>query len=299
LNAAYEVRKKYWGRDVTVHILNNVQNGSCSEDCSYCAQSAKSKAEIKSYPMKNEAEIMEEARVAYESGAFRYCMVFSGRGPSAKRIDKLTNIIKEIKKRYPIEVCVSPGKIDKKDAERLKAAGLDRLNHNLNTSESYYSEICSTHKYQERFKTIEAAKSVGLEVCSGLIVGMDESIEDIIEVALKLRSIDVKSIPVNFFIPIPGIKLKVKTKLTPEYCLRVLCLFRFLNPKAEIRAAAGRELHLRNMQSLALYPANSIFMDGYLNTDGSNAIETLQIIKDAGFRICSTKNLDDLLNKLS
>jgi biotin synthase len=283
INASFTIRKKYWGKDVLVHILNNVQNGHCSEDCNYCAQSKSSKAKIKTYKMKSESQIMEEAKYAYESGAFRHCLVFSGRHQNKNHIDKIVKIIKKIKSNYNLQVCVSPGAITLDEAKILKSAGLDRINHNLNTSEEYYKKICTTHKYTERLKTLENARKANLEICSGLIVGMDESTSDIINIALKLHSLKIASIPINFFMPIPGLALKPKTTLTPEYCLRILCLFRFLNPKAEIRAAAGRELHLRHLQPLALYPANSIFSSGYLNTTGSSHNETLQMIKDLGF----------------
>ncbi|MCP4050713.1 MAG: biotin synthase BioB [bacterium] len=296
LTAAFQVRNKYWGRKVTVHVINNVQNGGCLENCTYCAQSCESKTEINTYPMKEEKKILEGARVASESGAFRYCMVFSGTGSSKKRIDNLVEIIKKIKKLYNLEVCVSPGFIDRQDAEKLKKAGLNRLNHNLNTSENYYPHICTSHNFQDRVDTIMAARSSGLEVCSGLIAGMGEGPSDIVDAAFKLHELKISSIPVNFFMPIEGLRLNGKFELTPDYCLRVLCLFRFLNPEAEIRVAAGREMHLRTMQTLSLYPANSLFMDGYLNTTGNNSVQTLQMIKDAGFIIESDKIIDEILD---
>jgi len=298
LRAAFNVRQKYWGRDVTIHIINNVQNGQCSEDCHYCAQSKFSKAPIKTYPIKSDLEIFAEARQAYASGAFRYCMVFSGREQGRKRIERLTGIIGTIKKRYNIEVCVSPGFVDEDEARILKKAGLDRLNHNINTSKRYYNAICQTHTFDKRLQTLKAAQRVGLDVCSGVIVGMGESIDDVIDAALILRTFkNVKSIPVNFFLPIKGTRVHNAIPLSPEYCLRVLCLYRFLNPKAEIRMAAGREYHLRDMQALGLYPANSLFMDGYLNVKGTSRYKTLQMIKDAGFSIKSEQNLDELIQK--
>ncbi|MFC1771576.1 biotin synthase BioB [Candidatus Margulisiibacteriota bacterium] len=285
INAAYQVRSHYWGREVAVHILNNVQNGLCPEDCSYCAQSSRSNAVIEKYPMKTEKQIFQEAEQAHKQGAFRHCLVFAGREQSKERIDQLVEIVKKLKKDFPMQICVSPGKIDKEDAQRLKDAGLDRLNHNLNTSSAYYPSICSSHSFQERLEILEIAKAAGLQVCSGIIVGMGETNDDIIDTALKLNSLQVESIPVNFFMPIKGLALSPKTTLTPEFCLRILCLFRFLNPRAEIRVAAGREMHLRNLQSLALYPANSLFVDGYLNTDGSSYKDTIQMIEDAGFLV--------------
>ena len=300
LNAAFEVRHKYWGKDVNIHIINNAQNGHCPEDCHYCAQAKTSQTDIEEYPLKPDEEIYEEAKRAYESGAFRYCMVFAGRGPSQRRVEHLSRLIKEIKSRYPIQICVSTGLLDQDKAQVLKDAGLDRLNHNLNTSESHYPNICTTHTYADRLNTLQAAKNVGIELCSGLIAGMGEKEHDIIEVAKTLRRLKAESIPVNFLIPIQGTQLKSTTtsELSPEYCLRILCLYRFLNPKAELRVAAGRELHLRNMEVMALYPANSLFLQGYLNTKGSSRAKTLRMIKDAGFTIKSTIDFDELLAKV-
>ena len=300
LDAAYQVRKTYFQNEVQLHILNNAQNGYCPEDCHYCAQANSATADIEAYPLKPDAEILAEAERAYESGAYRYCLVMSGRGPSPKRVAHLAELIRTVKARYPIEVCLSAGLVDMESAGILKAAGLDRLNHNLNTSESHYPKICSTHTYQDRMETLQAAQTVGLACCSGVIVGMGEETEDLIKVAKALRKLEVASLPVNFFLPISGTQLSesftgqqhAPTPLTPDYCLRVLCLYRFLNPKAEIRIAAGREHHLRSMEVMALYPVNSMFIDGYLNAEGAAASHTLQMITDAGFTIKT--NREDL-----
>ena len=283
--------KRYFHNEVQLHILNNAQNGYCPEDCHYCAQASSATADIEAFPLKPDAEILAEAERAYESGAYRYCIVMSGRGPSPKRVAHLAKLIRAVKARYPIEVCLSAGLIDLEDARTLKDAGLDRLNHNLNTSEDHYPNICSTHTYQDRMETLQAAQRVGLACCSGVIVGMGEGIADLIQVAKALRQLEVASLPVNFFLPISGTQLaesitsqqRVPATLTPDYCLRVLCLYRFLNPRAEIRIAAGREHHLRSMEVMALYPANSMFVEGYLNATGTETSRTLQMIEDAGF----------------
>ena len=285
LNAAYQVRKTYFRNEVQLHILNNAQNGYCPEDCGYCAQASSATTDIEAYPLKPDAEILEEAKRAYESGAYRYCIVMSGRGPSPRRVSHLAELIHTVKSRYPIEVCLSAGLIDLESARVLKAAGLDRLNHNLNTSEAHYPKICSTHTYQDRMETLQAAQAAGLACCSGVIVGMGEKTDDLIQVAKSLRQLEVASLPVNFFLPISGTQLSETPTLTPNYCLRVLCLYRFLNPRAEIRVAAGREHHLRSMEVMALYPANSMFIDGYLNAEGSTASRTLEMIRDAGFTV--------------
>ncbi len=299
LNAAYEVRKTFTGKDVMIHIINNAQNGSCQEDCHYCAQAKTSKADIEEYPLKSDDEFLAEAKNAYEKGAFRYCMVFAGRGPSQSRTEHLANLIRKIKSQYPIEICVSTGLLDDNKAKQLKAAGLDRLNHNLNTSERNYPNICTTHTFEDRLNTLRAAKNAGIGLCSGIIIGMNETVADIIDVAYTLRNMGVISIPVNLLIPIEGNVLNQHTISSPEFCLRVLCLFRFLNPKSELRIAAGREFHLRSMEALALYPANSLFLDGYLNTKGAERRRTLQMIKDLGFTIKSEIPLDDVLENES
>ncbi|MBF0455373.1 MAG: biotin synthase BioB [Magnetococcales bacterium] len=283
LQAAFQVRKQYFGLGVRVHILNNVQNGLCPEDCNYCAQAVDSEAAIEKYKIKPDEEIMAGAKVAHETGAYRYCIVLSGRQPDQKRVEQMASLVRRIKAEYPVEVCLSAGFIDESAAAQLKEAGLNRYNHNLNTSESHYGEICTTHSYSQRLATLEAAKSVGLEVCSGLIIGMGESPEEIWTVSQKLRELNARSIPVNFYVHVPGAKLGEINQLTPTYCLRTLALFRLSNPDAEIRAAGGREINLRTLESLALYPANSLFSEGYLNVGGQGADQTLQMIKDAGF----------------
>ena len=296
LDAAYQVRKKFRGFEVTVHIINNIQNGHCPEDCHYCAQAKSSKAEIEEYPIKSDEEILAEAKAAYDKGAFRYCMVSAGRGPSVRRTEKLAELIRKIKALNPKgEVCVSAGLLNDDSARTLKEAGLDRLNHNLNTSQDRYPHICTTHTYSDRLKTLESARKAGIQLCSGLIAGMGEKSQDIIDVALQLRELKAESIPVNFLVPIEGNKLTEAQDLTPQYCLRILCLYRFLNPSSELRVAAGREGHLRSMEVMALYPANSLFLQGYLNTRGSSNLKTLRMIKDAGFVIKSEINLDDLI----
>ena len=305
LDAAYQVRKTYFQNEVQLHILNNAQNGYCPEDCGYCAQASSATTDIEAYPLKPDAEILQEAKRAYESGAYRYCIVMSGRGPSPRRVSHLAELIHTVKARYPLEVCLSAGLIDLASARVLKAAGLDRLNHNLNTSETHYPNICSTHTYQDRMETLQAAQTVGLACCSGVIVGMGERTADLIQVAKTLRQLEIASIPVNFFLPISGTQLsafvpterRVPTPLTPDYCLRVLCLFRFLNPRAEVRVAAGREHHLRSMEVMALYPANSMFIDGYLNAEGSTASRTIEMIRDAGFSVKTNAEDAEQLNQ--
>jgi biotin synthase len=283
LQAAFEPRRKHFGLGVGIQVLNNVQNGLCPEDCGYCAQSKVTKAEIRQYAMKSDDEILRGAEEAARGGAVRYCMAMSGRGPTVARTRRIAELVREIKSHYGIQVCLSAGIMGDEHVEILAAAGLDRLNHNLNTSEDHYTEICSTHSYADRVNTLLAAKRGGIEICSGIIVGMGERSSDIVELALRLRDLEAPSIPVNFLIPIEGNPVQSDGSLSPERCLRVLCLMRLVNPRAEIRIAGGREGNLRGLQSLGLYPANSLFVGGYLTTRGDPMQETIAMIEDAGF----------------
>jgi len=285
LHSAFEPRRRHFGRRVMVHVLDNAQNGLCPEDCGYCSQSRDSKADLRKYPMKSDEEIMAGAERAAHAGASRYCIVLSGRGPTIERTRRLADVVRRVKDSWPIEVCLSVGLVGEEHARILADAGLDRLNHNLNTSESHYAEICSTHTYRDRVETLVAAKKCGIEPCSGLIVGMGETSADVVEVAFRLRELEVPSIPVNFLIPIEGNPVVSDGSLTPERCLRALCLIRLVNPRAEVRVAGGREGHLRALVPLALWPANSLFVEGYLTTRGDAVGATYRMIRDAGFEV--------------
>jgi len=285
LQAAFEPRKKYFGRKVMVQVLNNVQNGLCPEDCGYCSQAKGSDSGIRKYPMKSDEEILKEAEQAARAGASRYCLALSGRGPTIERTRKLASVIRQVKDRYPVEVCLTAGLIGDEHAQILAEAGLDRLNHNLNTSESHYDKICSTHSYADRLATIETATRHGLETCSGIIMGMGEASHDLVDVGFRLRELAVPSIPVNFLVPIDGNRVTSDGTLTPERCLRALAVMRLINPRAEIRAAGGREGHLRSLGALALWPANSLFVEGYLTTRGDAVSDTYRLIRDAGFEV--------------
>ena len=284
--AAGEVRRAHFARRVTIHILDNVRNGACPEDCGYCGQSRDSDAPVKPYKLKSIDAIVADARNAQQRGAYRFCMAISGRGPSDADVDHMCDAIEHIA-AMGMRTCLSAGLLDDAKADRLKAAGLDRLNHNLNTSRRHYPHVCTTHTYDDRRATLDAARAAGLGVCSGMIVGTGETHEDIVDVAVELSHVGAESIPVNFLLPIEGNRVAEPTcagrPLDPQFVLRVLCLMRLVNPRAEIRIAAGREHHLRGLQPLALWPANSLFMDGYLLTQGQGVNETMRMILDAGF----------------
>ena len=285
LAAAFQVRHHYFGRRVLLHVLMNAKSGLCPEDCGYCSQSSISTAPIDRYPLKSREEILAEARRAAQVGAKRFCIVISGRGPTDREVDGIADAVRTIKRELPLGICASVGLLAPEQAEALKAAGVDRLNHNLNTSERFYPAICSTHTYQDRLDTLAAAQAAGLERCCGLIAGQGETDQDLIDVAAALRRLRPDSIPVNFLHPIAGTPLENVHELTPTRCLKILCLFRFYNPATEIRVAGGREHNLGHLQALALYPANAMFVNGYLTTDGQPADEAITMIRQMGFEI--------------
>jgi len=285
LDAAYAVRHKFFGRKVRLQMLQNAKSGACQEDCGYCSQSADSTADIKKYGLLKKSQMVEAARRASESKAIRYCIVISGRGPLDREISEISEAVREIKGSVPVQVCCSLGLLTKDDARRLKEAGVDRINHNLNASERFHPQMVTTHSYQDRLATISNARAAGLEICSGGIAGMGETDEDMIDLALSLREVRPDSIPMNFLHPADGTPMQDRKNLTPQRCLKVLCLFRFLHPRTELRVAGGREFNLRSLQALALYPADSLFVGGYLTTPGMPADEAWKMIEDLGFEV--------------
>ncbi len=292
LHSAFMVRKKYFGKKVYLHMLINARSGLCSEDCSYCSQSAVSDASIEKYPLVDEETIVKGARSAREAKAKRYCIVSSGRSPREKDLRIIRGAVRRIKQEPGIEVCTSLGLLTEEIAMDLKKAGVDRYNHNLNASERFYPNICSTHTYEDRIQTLRHARSAGMELCCGALFGMGETHEDIIATVIALRDLGPDSIPINFLNPIPGTPLENENNLTPLKCLTILCLTRFLNPRTEIRAAGGREVNLRSIQPLALYPANSIFVSGYLTTTGQSPEDARQMIEDMGFEVEVEKSME-------
>lgn len=285
LAAVYQVRLRFCGNRVHLHMLINAKSGICPEDCHYCSQSKISSAQIARYPLVSQQKLLEGARQAKEARCMRYCIAISTRGANNREIDFITSAVSRIKEEVDIAICCTVGIISEEKARRLYDAGVEQLNHNLNTSERYYSSICTTHTYQDRMDTLLAARRAGLNLCSGAIFGQGETREDIIDIALALRELAPQSIPVNFLLAMPGTPFADRDSLQPYDCLRILCLMRLLNPRQEIRVSAGREVHLRSLQPLALYAANSVFVSGYLTTPGQDYKETWQMIQDLGFEI--------------
>jgi biotin synthase len=211
--------------------------------------------------------------------------VISGRSPLDREVNLISAAVQAIKEEVPIQVCCSLGLLSEHQAVQLKAAGVDRINHNLNTSEAYHPSICTTHTFQDRVTTLQNARAAGLELCSGGILGMGESDEDLVDLAFEFRKLKPDSIPLNMLHPVSGTPFENRQALTPQRCLKILCLYRFLNPRTEIRVAGGREWNLRSLQPLALYVADSLFVDGYLTTPGQPAPEVWQMVEDLGFEI--------------
>lgn len=286
LAAAFRLRRHYFGLDVQIHVLTNAKSGLCPEDCHYCSQSSVSNAPIERYALLRPERLLEEAKRAKACKAMRYCIVDSGRGPTDREIEQISRAVRMIKDETGLDICCSLGLIQPHQARKLKEAGVDRINHNLNTSERYHPEICTTHTYQDRLQTLKNCKEAGLELCSGAIFGQGETDEDIIAVARECRAIGMDSIPINFLIPIEGTPFAGRAQdLSPTRCLRILCLMRFMNPDREIRVAGGREVHLKTLQPMALYAANSIFVTGYLTEPGQDAPDAWKMIEDLGFRM--------------
>jgi biotin synthase len=286
LHAAFRVRERYHGRRVKICQLRNARSGLCPEDCHYCSQSAISDAAIPRYRLDSVPELLAGAQRAAASGAKRYCMVTSGRGPSSGDIARFTAAARAIKAEFPaLELCVSLGILEEAQARELKAAGVGWINHNLNTSRRFHPQICTTHTYDDRVQTVQNARRAGLQTCCGGIIGMGETEDDVIDLAFALRELQVDSLPVNFLLSIDGTPFGDYHNLTPGRCLRSLCLMRFTNPRSEIRVAGGRERNLGWFQALSLYPANSIFVEGYLTTPGQAASDAHRMIAEMGFEI--------------
>lgn len=285
LHAAFRVRERYFGRDVRIHVLRNAKSGQCPEDCSFCSQSSQFATDVDSYKLQSVEELVEGAREAHRLGAVKYCMVTATRGPSARELEVVCEAVRQIKTELPIRVCTSLGLLRDGQAARLAAAGVDRFNHNLEASRRFFPEICSSHSFDDRIATVRAAKDAGMEACCGGIMGMGETEEDRVALAFELRALEVESIPVNFLDPRPGTPLGESRRLEPAECLRVLAMFRFVNPTRDIRVAGGREANLSHLQPLALYPANSMFSQGYLTTPGQGHESDCRMIADLGFRL--------------
>lgn len=296
MHAAFQIRKHHYGKKVKLNMIMNAKSGLCPENCGYCSQSSISTAPINSYRMVDKVAILEGAKRAHDLNIGTYCIVASGRGPSNKDVDHVVEAVKEIKETYGLKVCACLGLLKPEQASRLKAAGVDRYNHNINTSESNHANITTSHTYDDRVKTVETVKESGISPCSGVIVGMKETKQDVVDMANRLKALDADSIPINFLHAIDGTPLEGVKELNPLYCLKVLALFRFINPTKEIRISGGREVNLRSLQALGLYAANSIFVGDYLTTAGQAETEDHKMLLDLGFEVESVEEMKASLN---
>lgn len=285
LAAGYRIRHHYFGNTVQLYFLMNAKSGLCPEDCHYCSQSKVSEAPVPKYNILKRDDLMAAAAVAAERGAKTYCLVISARGPNEREMVAVETIVPEIKQKYGLDICACLGLLTAAQAQRLKACGVDRVNHNLNSSETHYAKICTTHTYADRVQTLRNVRDAGMEMCSGGIIGMGESRADIVSMAFDLAELEVGSIPVNILNAIDGTPLEGTESLSPQDALKALAMFRFVSPSAELRIAGGRELHLRLLQPMGLYVANSLFVGDYLTTKGQAPQADYDMIADLGFEI--------------
>jgi biotin synthase len=285
LHGAFQIRKHYFGNRVKLNMIINTKSGACPENCGYCSQSIVSTAPIETYKMVDKETMLKGAEQAYNLNVGTYCIVASGRGPTNRDVEKVVDAVKEIKETYGLKVCACLGILKPEQAQRLKEAGVDRYNHNLNTSARNHENITTSHTYDDRVSTVNVVKDSGISPCSGVIVGMKETKQDVIDMARSLKVLDADSIPVNFLHAIDGTPLEGTDELDPRYCLKVLALFRYINPSKEIRISGGREVNLRSLQPLGLYAANSIFVGDYLTTAGQESTADHKMLKDLGFEI--------------
>ena len=284
IDCAYSLRKKYKGNKVSVQLLTNVRSGNCSQNCAYCAQSCASTADIDKYKWIPDERLYSDNNLVDDKKLARHCIGLSGISFSDYEIYELAKKIREMKKTGT-QICCSIGFLTLKQARILKDAGLDRINHNLNTSRRFYPQICSTHTYDRRVQNIRMLQEMGFEICCGGIIGMGESKEDVADMLLDLREIRPQSVPINFLLPIEGTRLAGRdmSDLTSDYCLRVLCLARLMIPDRDIRCAAGREVYFKGMEKTLFKVVDSIFASGYLTADGQGIDDTLRLISEAGF----------------
>lgn len=280
--AADRVRRRYVGDAVDLCAIVNARSGRCTENCKYCAQSKYHDTDVAVYPLLSETEILQRARDAEASGAARFAIVTSGKGMEGDReFPKILSAVRRILTETGLKVCCSLGALTPESARALKDAGVSRYHHNIETSEANYARICTSHTYDDRIRTIEIAQAAGLEVCSGGILGMNETLADRMDMAFALRDLGVHSIPLNLLNPIPGTPLAGQKPLLPLEILRSFALFRLIAPTCGIRTAGGREVNLRDLQALALCCGISgMLIGGYLTTGGRNCADDRRMLAD-------------------
>lgn len=284
ISYAEKLRRKYKGNKVGIHLLTNARSGNCSQDCAYCAQSCRSSADIDKYRWVSDEKLYKDNDFVNEHHFERHCIGLSGMKFNDSEIEELAGKIRRMK-QTGTHLCCSIGFLTEKQAIMLKEAGLDRINHNLNSSRSFYKNICSTHTYDQRVDNIHMLQKLGFEICSGGIIGLGESKEDVVDMLFELKEINPEAVPINFLLPIKGTPLENKdtSGLTTQYGLKVLSLARLLIPRSDIRCAAGREVYFKGEEKRLLSIVNSIFASGYLTENGQGVKDTIKTIEDAGF----------------
>ncbi len=288
LALARQVREHFVGNEVELCSIINARSGLCSEDCRFCAQSSRYKTGAESYPLIGPEKALEKARRVEAAGARRFALVTSGRSIGGRDFERVLEIYRVLRAETRLELCASLGIIDQDKAQRLREVGVTTYHHNLETSRSYFPNICTTHTFAERVATIRAAQSAGLEVCSGGIIGLGETMADRLEMVLELRELGVNSIPVNILNPIPGTPLAGQKPLPVEEILKTLALFRLIMPGAIIRLCGGREPALGERQREALEVAiNGLMIGNYLTTRGNEIQKDLDMIAAAGLRLAA------------
>ncbi|TBR23723.1 MAG: biotin synthase BioB [Candidatus Nitrosotenuis sp.] len=279
-DAANKITRKFGGDKVDVEQLANIKKNYCSEDCSFCGQSAFFNTGIDSYQLLPAEEIVEKAKKALDEGAESYCLVAAWREPSDSDFEKVCSIIEQINYQVGISIECSLGFLTISQAKKLKALGVRRYNHNLETARSKFPQICTTHTYQDRIDTLMTARQAGLELCTGGIIGMGETRNQRLELILDLAKMRPEEVTINLLVAMPGTPLELQTPLPFEEILRMFAVTRFALPKAIIKISGGREVHLKDSgEELLLSGANGIISSGYLTMDGNEMKKDLEMIK--------------------
>ncbi|MFA5794926.1 MAG: biotin synthase BioB [Candidatus Brocadiia bacterium] len=290
LHGANAIRQHFHQDKVHLCSIINAKSGACSEDCKFCAQSVHHNSQADVYPLMPESEIRKGYQRSKEIGAHGFSIVTSGNTLDNDEISGIAESVRNLSSEYPVNkgnpyVCGSLGRMSRENILRLKAAGLSKAHHNLETSRRYFKQVCSTHSYDERIETIRNLKDAGLRVCSGGIFGLGEGWSDRIEMALTLRELDVESIPLNFLISIKGTSMAEVKPLGPQEILRIIAVYRYILPAKDIRICAGREKNLGDMQSWIFYAgATGMMIGGYLTQPGRQVEDDLRMLDNLGMK---------------
>jgi biotin synthase len=280
---AGKIRARYHGRRVFTCAIVNAKSGFCSEDCAFCAQSSHHNTKIETYPLMNDEALVGNAIRMHEQGATNYGMVTSGYALTTEELGRIGRAAASIKTQTRLKVCASLGMLTESRARQLKAGGVMRYHHNLETARSHFDRICTTHDYEEDVETVRVARRAGLEVCSGGIMGLGESWEQRVELAFTLRELEVDSIPLNFLNPIPGTPMEDRRLLAPLEALRCIALFRFIHPQKDLTICGGRGVTLKDYQSWVFAAgANGLMIGNYLTTQGRDTGMDMAMIAEMG-----------------